>query len=310
MAIINAIQSVLSIIAIISVGYYISRKHWIDEDTPKLFAKLVTNVSLPALIIYTFLSSFDHQMLLQTAGSLIVPFVSILICFGLSIGLSRLFVPEERRRSFQVMFTVSNTIFIGLPVNLSLFGEKSIPFALIYYIANTSFFWTLGVLILRREGGAATAPLFSKDTLNLICTPPLISFVVGLALVALNIQLPMFAVTTLKYLGNLTTPLSLLFIGITFKEIKLSQIKPSVDMFLLMGGRFILSPLLVFVLAQGLAIPTLMRNVFIIQSAMPIMAQTAVVAKECDANYEYVTVMVTLSTILGLIMIPLYFFFL
>lgn len=36
-------------------------------------------------------------------------------------------------------------MFIGLPVNLALFGEKSIPAVMLYYMVNTTFFWTLGV---------------------------------------------------------------------------------------------------------------------------------------------------------------------
>ena len=43
------------------------------------------------------------------------------------------------------MFTCSNTIFIGLPINMAIFGSRAVPYVLIYYIANTTFFWTWGV---------------------------------------------------------------------------------------------------------------------------------------------------------------------
>ena len=54
--------------------------------------------------------------------------------------------------TFASMFTLSNTIFIGLPVNFVLFGEGSLPYVLLNYIANTSFFWTIGAYSIARDG--------------------------------------------------------------------------------------------------------------------------------------------------------------
>ena len=35
-------------------------------------------------------------------------------------------------------------MYIGLPVNLALFGDEALPFVLLYFFANTVFFWTVG----------------------------------------------------------------------------------------------------------------------------------------------------------------------
>ena len=50
------------------------------------------------------------------------------------------------------MFFNSNTIFVGLPINQALFGDASIPYVLIYYMCNTTFFWTLGTYLIQRDG--------------------------------------------------------------------------------------------------------------------------------------------------------------
>jgi len=206
------------------------------------------------------------------------------------------------------MFVVSNTIFIGLPVNLALFGEKSLPFALLYYIANTSFFWTIGVYLISKDGKSKgnKIKILSLKSLKSILSPPLLGFIVGIILVLLNIKLPQFIMDTCKYLGNLTTPLSLLFIGITFKSINLKDVKFDTSMLVILVGRFILSPLAVFLLSFFIHIPSLMLKVFIIQASMPIMAQTSIISKEYNADYKYATVMVTISTVISLIVIPIY----
>lgn len=306
MVIINAIESVLCIIAIIGIGYILTLKGWFNEDISKAFSRLVTNISLPALMISTLLTSFDKQSLIQSSIGLAIPFLSIGICFLLASTISK-FVISSRRGIFQTMFVVSNTIFIGLPVNIALFGNKSIPYALLYYIANTTFFWTIGVYLISRDSQQAeNSSIISHKALKSILSPPLFSFMAGVLFVLLQIQLPKFIMDTCKYLGNLTTPLSLLFIGITFKSISFKDFKLTLDKFFIFLGRFIVSPLLVFALAFLIPVPALMLKVFIIQSAMPVMAQTAIIAKAYNADYEYATVMITITTVVSLIIIPVY----
>ncbi|WZK65885.1 hypothetical protein V3472_12050 [Lacticaseibacillus rhamnosus] len=46
------------------------------------------------------------------------------------------------------MFVNANTIFIGLPLNLALFGDKAVPYFLMYYVVNTVSTWTVGAFIM------------------------------------------------------------------------------------------------------------------------------------------------------------------
>jgi predicted permease len=111
---------------------------------------------------------------------------------------------------------------------------------------------------------------------------------------------------SLKYISNLTTPLSLFFIGITFSTISIRNIKFDKDMAALLFGRFVFSPLMVYALALVLPIPSLMTKVFIIQSSMPVITQSAITAKAYNADYQYATVMVTVTTVLSVLFIPVY----
>jgi predicted permease len=49
----NAIQSVISVVVMIVIGYILTSKGWFDENNSVLIPKLVTNISLPPLMVYT-----------------------------------------------------------------------------------------------------------------------------------------------------------------------------------------------------------------------------------------------------------------
>lgn len=311
MIIFSAAGSVFSIVIMICMGYILTWKRWFDESVSKLFSKLVCNVALPCLMISDLVGNFDREKLRSLSSGLIVPFASMAICYIAAILVSKIIkVRKNRRGTFNSMFFVSNSIFIGLPINMALFGESSVPYVLLYYIANTTFFWTIGAYGISKDGEGSERSMFSKETFSRLFTPPLMGFIVGLILILLNIQLPKFILDTCRYFGNLTTPLSMLFIGIIIYNADLKKIKFSLEMAAILAGRFIVSPLLIYLASRCLNIPALMENVFVIQAAMPVMTNTSIVAKQYNADYEYAAVMTVVTTICSLVFIPIYMYLL
>ena len=55
------------------------------------------------------------------------------------IAVKAFHVRPGRRGTMINTFVNANTIFIGLPLNVALFGNKALPYFLIYYITNTVF---------------------------------------------------------------------------------------------------------------------------------------------------------------------------
>jgi malate permease and related proteins len=258
-------------------------------------------------MVSNLLTVFDREKLYSAGKGIIIPFASMLICYVAAMVVARLInVRPERKGIFQAMFFASNTIFMGMPVNLALFGEKSTPYVLFYYAANTTLFWTIGIYGISKDKEGCEDRIFSMNTVRRVFSPPLLGFFAGLALILLGVRLPSFLMDSCKYIGNLTTPLSLLFIGITFSTISIKDIKIDKDMAALLLGRFVFSPLVVYALALVIPIPSLMTKVFIIQSAMPVITQSAITARAYDVDYRYATVMVTVSTVLSILFIPVY----
>ena len=56
-----------------------------------------------------------------------------------------------RRGTMINTFANANTIFIGLPLNIALFGNDALPYFLVYYIMNTISPWTIGVYLMTTD---------------------------------------------------------------------------------------------------------------------------------------------------------------
>lgn len=310
---IHGLQGIFEILFIIGIGFILAKKGWFVADTSALLTKLVMKIALPLYMLCQLEKDFTHDSLLQIAPDLLLPFSSILLAYVVGrIAVKLLHIRQDRQGVFITCFFIANTIFIGLPVNLALFGTQSVPSVMLYYMANTTMFWTLGVyhIVNDSTGGEKAMPLFSLQTLKKVFSPPLLGFLIGLAFILANIQLPEFLLVSFQYVGNLATPLSLMVIGIEMSSISLASVHWDRDLVGALCGRFIICPLCVLALLPVIVVTPMSVQVFTMQASMPAMTQMTVVAKAVGADVKYATQVSFLSVVLGLIVIPLYMFIL
>ena len=301
----KSISGILVILGMILVGFVIGEKGWFDDKSRGLIAKLVTQIALPCYMLYTITQRFTAAALLKMLPELRFPALSMVILLGIATAVARIFaVRQDRRGLFISMFFNSNTIFVGLPINQALFGDASIPYVLIYYMCNTTFFWTLGTYLIQRDG-EGEAQFDIRISLKKVFSPPLMGFLLGIVLVMLQIKLPAFLASDLQYLGNLTTPLSMIFIGLSVSHVGVKQLVLGKEQLLILLGRFLVAPLLMATIVYWVPLPSLMKQVFIIQSAMPVMTNAPVVARLYGADSDYAAVMVTETTLATMVVIPI-----
>lgn len=276
-----------------------------------VFSKLVMKISLPLYMLCQMEKDFTHDSLIRIAPDLILPFASIFLAYIVGrIAAKVLHIRRERQGVFVTCFFIANTIFIGLPVNLALFGTQSVPSVMLYYMANTTMFWTLGIyhIVNDSQGGKGNMPLFSAQTIKKVFSPPLMGFLIGLALVLANIKLPDFLLTSFQYVGNMATPLSLLVIGIEMAGIYLSDIHWDRDVVGALIGRFLVCPACVLALLPFIPVTPMSAQVFTMQASMPAMTQMTVVAKSIGADVRYSTQVTFITVVMGIVVIPLYMF--
>ncbi len=305
--VLQALDGIFTIVLVVGIGYVLSKKGWFDDKSSALIAKLVTTVSLPLYMITSLTKNFTAQKLLDLAPDMLLPVCSMLLAMMVGKLAVRLFnVRQGRRGVFVTNFFIANTMFIGLPVNLALFGDESIPSVMLYYMVNLTFFWTLGVQNIVADVEGAGSSLFSMQVLKKLWSPPLMGFVAAIVLILIGLPLPKFLMRGFQYVGNLTTPLSLVFIGIEISKIKLSDFNFEKDIWGGLFGRFIVCPLCVLCLVPFLNVSPISVKVFAMQAAMPAMTQMAIVCKQYGGDSQFAAALSFITIIGGLLMIPVY----
>lgn len=322
MSILESLSGVFSCMLMIGIGYYLTQKKWFDQPTAKLFSKMAMTLTIPLYMIVSMMKSYKKEDLMQLGVVVTVPLVTMLITFLVGVAASYVCrIPSYRHGTFRSMFFVANTAFIGFPVNVALFGEKALPYAVMYYLVQSLLFWTIGAYSMSLDGpkmvaaglvddanGSSEPPrVFSKQTVKNILTPPLLGAVVAIILILTGIKLPTFVSSTCQYLGGMTTPLAMLFIGISIYLVNLRSIRLTYDVVILLLARFIIAPAIIIITVQFFDVPDLMRKVFIIEAAMPVMTQCSIAARAYKADHGYVAVVTAVTTVLSIITIPTFF---
>lgn len=309
--VLHGLEGIFEVLFIIAIGVVLSKKGWFGSNMSAVFSKLVMKISLPLYMLCQMEKDFTHDSLIRIAPDLILPFASIFLAYIVGrIAAKGLHIRRERQGVFVTCFFIANTIFIGLPVNLALFGTQSVPSVMLYYMANTTMFWTLGIyhIVNDSQGGKGNMPLFSAQTIKKVFSPPLMGFLIGLALVLANIKLPNFLLTSFQYVGNMATPMSLLVIGIEMVGISLSDIHWDRDVVGALIGRFLVCPACVLALLPFIPVTPMSAQVFTMQASMPAMTQMTVVAKSIGADVRYSTQVTFITVVMGIVVIPLYMF--
>ena len=304
----TSITSIIPIIAIIVLGYILQVKGWFGDAFGPNLSRLIMNVALPASIFVSVIKYLTLDKLISLSGGLLYTFVAFILGYIVAYIAVVVFKVRPGRRGTMInTFVNANTIFIGLPLNVALFGDQALPYFLIYYITNTISTWTLGVYLMTSDSKSGQSKETSKFDWKKLLPAPLVGFLVALLCLILRISIPDFATNTLTYVGNIVTPLSLIYIGIVLAKAGLNTITLDKDTIITLVGRFILAPLIMLLVLKFFApnMETVEFKTFMIQSATPALAVLPILANQGKGDVEFSTNVVTLSTILFIVVIPI-----
>lgn len=302
---IEAVENVLSLLVLIMVGYLVSGQQWFGDAGGAFLSKLVSKVTLPCYLANNIYTSFqDPANLLEVAVNLPIPLALLAAMLTIGVILCRIArIRDGRRGVFINAFTFGNSVLVGFPVTVALLGQAALPYAMVYYMTNTVTFWSIGMFLLRQDGGER-AQLFSLHSLRKIFSLPILALIAGIALVFLDITLPVAVASPLQSLGGATSPLAMIFIGHVIRQANLRTLALSRELILVLISRFILSPLTAALVCLLLPMENTMRQVVLVMSVMPAMTQLSIMAKESNSDYEYASLLVAVTSILSICLLP------
>jgi Predicted permeases len=308
----EGVSSVVPLLAMICVGFFFAPSKWFGKAGMSFMSSFCLNLAIPFYMFYNVVRAYSRPSeLFELFFNLQYPFIIILS--GMAIGAvmaAILHIRPPRRGVFINAISLSNTVIMGMPVVASLYGEQILPVTMIFYAANTTLYWTVGVWIIRRETGAKSGKGIFGTLKAVFGTPPMFGFLCGLAWVMLKLPIPMFATRTLGMISACVTPLAMMFIGSVIRFAEFRHIAHWRDMLIAVGYRCLAVPFVTAGICSLLPVAPVVKQVFFILSNMPAMAQLPIVAREVGSDYEYASMVTAITTTISMAMVPVYVFIL
>ena len=129
----NAVAACLVLVLLMAVGYFMGVRGWMTGAEKKFLSRFIINIAVPANCIVGLLNNLNRNELAQAGLQVAAALLSVGATLLLSMGLASLLrLPRERWGVFAAMAGMSNTLFIGIPVCTQLFGERCMPYVMLY----------------------------------------------------------------------------------------------------------------------------------------------------------------------------------
>ena len=304
--VLNSFSGILTMFVVVLFGVFIDKKHWVNDNSINFISILVNKVCLPPFMFLTTFSKIDATVVNNMKDGFLLPFASMIFSMLIARMLGHVLkVSRDHLGIFTVCVGLSNTIFVGLPLCIAIFGDSALPYIMTYYFGNSFLFWTIGIQQLA-SCNDRNIKIFSRTTLKNIASPPLMAALLGFIALLVGVKLPVVLIKGMAYVGNMTTPLAMIFIGIAISKTDFSLFKFDREFFGALLGRFLICPLLLLGMLLYFKTEPLMAEVFLVMSAMPAMANIPIISTNYGGDYKYAAAIVVATTCLAGLVIPMY----
>ena len=280
---------------LIVLGFVICRRTALDRPVWEAAEKLVYFLLFPVLLFSSIVKSplqFGPAASLAAAG---VGTTAIGIVVALAIG--RWPGVDRRLHASGAQTAYRFNSYIALALSERLYGAPGLAcmallIALSVPLCNVAAVWPLA-----RHGGHSYLREIARN-------PLIISTVLGLVANAAGLVLPEVLATVLQRIGIAALPLGLMAVGagLTFGGLRAAPRLATA----LLGIRHALLPMVAIGLALTVHLAPEQRDVVVLFGALPTSAASYVLATRMGGDGSFVAGLVTVSTLLGMLSIPLW----
>lgn len=294
-------QQMMMLMLMIIIGYIVAARKIFDEYAMMNFATLINYVTIPAMVIGSTASAGSAG---SKADSLLVLLLATAV-YGLMFIMS-LFTPKLFRVKgneigvMQFLTVFSNIGFMGFAVIASIFGGGGLFYAAIYNIPNGLLIFSLGIYFLTK-GRVENNFSFRK----LLLMPANIAAILSLVVFLFDLKLPETLLSTAITIGNITTPLAMILIGMAMISIDIKSAAKNIKMYAFSVFRLLIFPVIIYFLLYNVVSNELMLGVFVLLAAMPGPSMAVTLSTQYGGNIEFATTYVFISTVLSVVTIPI-----
>ena len=305
------IEVMLTLFAIVVVGYVAGKKEYMGGTFDKRLSKLVIDITCPALILSSAMTGElpDRRYILPLLG---ISVLTYLLLTGVAILLPRFLTKkkdDEGVIGFAMMF--GNVGFMGYPVVASIFGHEAIFYAAVLNVVNTFTVFTVGTMLIvgkNQESSAAEKDMSRKKMLRkVLYSTPMLSAYLTMLIVALEVKdIPEWISQPLTMIGNITVPAALLIIGSSMSNLPIRSLLGNRAVYATTLMRLAVLPVAIhfLFLALGWFSPFVVGiNTVVI--AMPVATYGTILCLRHGKDTTLITEVTFITTLLSMLTIPL-----
>lgn len=288
---------VLELFILIAIGFVCGKTKMLNEKAVKSITDIVLYIVSPCVIINNFIRPFDMAMLsgLLTAAAAAMCIHIVTIVIAMLVFHDK--VPEKNR-VYRFALIFSNCGYMSLPMQQAILGSDGVFFGAVYIVIFNIVMWTFGVWLSSGDKKDLSAK-------KIILNPCIIGMAVGLVIFLLSIPLPELIVKPIGFMADLNTPLPMMIVGYYLSQSKISDAFKDGKGFICVLFRLVVVPVLAF---GGMMLCGIRGTVLItcvIAASAPAAAATTMFAAKFDNDAKLSVRLVTLSTLLSVITMPL-----
>lgn len=303
-------QVMLTLFAIVVVGYIAGKLGYMGGTFDKKLSKVVIDITCPALILSSAMTGElpDRRYILPLLGISVLTYV---LLTGVALLLPRLLTKkkdDEGVIGFAMMF--GNVGFMGYPIVASIFGHEAVFYAAVLNVVNTFTVFTVGTMLIvgkNLESTVEEKEMSQKKMLRkVLYSTPMLSAYLTMLIVALEIKdIPEFISQPLTMIGNITVPAALLIIGSSMSQLPLRALLGNSTIYTTTLMRLAILPVGIHYLMTLLGFSSFVVGINTVVIAMPVATYGTILCLRHGKDTTLITEVTFITTLLAMISIPL-----
>lgn len=295
------INTVCQLFLIMFIGYYFAKKKVFNTETNKTLSFLVCTIALPALVLSS-VQGIESPGGIKTVMSYLGAGI---LFYGVSIPVAFLLCklmhfPKNEMSAYQIMLIFSNCSFMGYPVMSAFLGDYSVFVGSIFNMPFNVLIYSYGIYLLTKNGDQKQ----SFQPKNLINAGS-VSSILAILIYVFQIPLPSTLSSCMKTLGSITTPVSMIVLGVSLAQIPLKKTLSNKNAYKMCFCRLIILPIFTWLYMHYLITDSTLLGVAIGTAAMPVASMCVMLNTLYGDNGDNTAIGVCLSTLCSIITIPL-----
>lgn len=296
MSFLDTFFEMLVILFGIAAGYLARRLGYLGGETDQKLSKIILNITMPCLIIASVTTGETLPEASKILSTLKVAAVFYGVEMLVAVAAPRILGGTEQQKGvWRYILVFPNVAFIGYPVTVAIFGPEALFYAVILVLPFNLLAYSIGPLMLAGR---------AKFRWQQLASPCIIAAVLALVVALCRLSLPALVGECAAFVGDLTTPLSLLVVGSLLAGLSVKQVFASPRLWALTTLRLLVLPALLRVILGWMQVEPLVAGIAVVLMAMPAAVNGAMLCMEYHGDTECMAQGTFLTTLVSIFTIP------